>query len=468
MSLPEKLREALGKAVGLTQDSREVAEGWIFFAIRGTRADGHTFVREALKKGALLAVVESSFRDEDLPEDRLVRVPDTRLALGESASLFYGEPSQRVRVVGVTGTNGKTTVTYIIESILRTAGEACGVMGTVNYRIGNKILGEGRTTPDPVTWHRTISEMASSGAGTIVAEISSHALDQRRIWGTVFDGVIFTNLTQDHLDYHGTMEEYFKAKARLFTDYRWNTAIINVEDSWGRELSGLVRGAVLVGEGGDLRVEYFETGFGGSRMRFRWKGKTYDLESSLIGEFQRTNLALGIAYCLERGIDPDLIAEGVADVRVPGRFEIIRSGKGFLVVIDYAHTPDAIDNVLKTIRKLSRNRVITVFGAGGDRDRSKRPLMGRSASRWSDLIILTSDNPRGEDPLRIIEDIEKGLDGTVPYLKEPDRREAIRKALEGASEGDVVAILGKGHEEYQEVGGVKYPFSDRETVREFL
>ena len=468
MAIPGELERALKKAKGLTQDSREVREGFIFFAIRGTRADGHNFVEEALGRGALCAVVEEGYAGEGLPEEKLIRVSDTRTALGESAHLFFGKPSEKLRVVGVTGTNGKTTVTYIIESVLRTAGEACGVMGTINYRLGDQILGEGRTTPDPVTWHSTLREILQKGGDTVVAEVSSHALDQRRVWGTRFHGVIFTNLTQDHLDYHRTMDNYFRAKAGLFTDYGWQIAVINTDDKWGRKLAEVIEGAVTVGAEGDLRILDFETGFEGSRIRFAWRGKTYDMESSLVGDFQKVNIALSVAYCLERGLEPEKIKEGLSCVRVPGRFEIIRSRKGFLVVIDYAHTPDAIDNVLRTVRKLSRNRVITVFGAGGDRDRGKRPLMGISAGKWSDLVILTSDNPRSEDPERIIEDIAEGLDSSVPILKEPDRRKAIEKALETAGRGDIVAILGKGHEEYQEVGGIKYPFSDRQVVEELL
>ncbi len=468
MAIPRELERALKEAKGLTQDSREVREGFIFFAIRGTRADGHAFVKDALEKGALYAVVEEGYAGEGLPEQRLIRVQDTRMALGESAHLFFGKPSEKLRVVGVTGTNGKTTVTYIIESVLRTAGYACGVMGTINYRLGDQILGEGRTTPAPVTWHRTLGDMLRKGADSVVAEVSSHALEQRRVWGTRFHGVIFTNLTQDHLDYHKTMDEYFRAKARLFTDYRWEIAVINTDDEWGRKLAGMVEDVVTVGTDGDLRILDFETDFEGSRIRFEWKGKTYEMESSLVGDFQKVNIALSVAYCLEAGIDPQQIREALSCVHVPGRFEILRSEKGFLVVIDYAHTPDAIDNVLKTIRKLSKNRVITVFGAGGDRDRGKRPLMGIKAGRWSDFVILTSDNPRSEDPEEIIEDIAEGFDSSVPVVKEPDRRKAIEKALEIASSGDIVAILGKGHEEYQEVGGIKYPFSDRQVVEELL
>ena len=468
MAIPRELERALKEAKGLTQDSREVREGFIFFAIRGTRVDGHAFVSDALERGALYAAVEEGYAGEGLPKERLIRVSDTRAALGESAHLFFGKPSEKLRVVGVTGTNGKTTVTYIIESVLRTAGVACGVMGTINYRAGNEVFGEGRTTPDPLTWHSTLNEMLQKGVRTVVAEVSSHALDQKRVWGTEFHGVIFTNLTQDHLDYHKTMDEYFRAKARLFTDYRWQIAVINTDDEWGRKLSGFVERAVRVGSHGEVRVEGFETGFSGSRIRMLWRDQVIEFESSLVGDFQRTNIALSVAYCLESGIEPGHIGEGLRTVHVPGRFEIIRSPGGFLVVIDYAHTPDAIDNVLRTIRKLSKNRVITVFGAGGDRDRGKRPLMGRIAGRWSDLVILTSDNPRSEDPDQIIEDISEGLDSSVPVVKEPDRRKAIEKALEIASSGDIVAILGKGHEEYQEVGGIKYPFSDRQVVEELL
>jgi UDP-N-acetylmuramoyl-L-alanyl-D-glutamate--2,6-diaminopimelate ligase len=466
MSLPPKLKEILNNARGITSDSRKASVGYIFFAIRGTKQDGHRFVPEALKKGCISAVVEKPV--EGVDEEKLVVVRDTREALGESASLFYGNPSASLRVVGVTGTNGKTTTVHILESILRAEGISAGVIGTVSYRIGDEVLGEGRTTPDQVLWHSTLREMLNKGARFVLAEVSSHALDQKRVWGTQFEAVIFTNLTRDHLDYHGDMESYFRAKERLFTEYRSLFQVVNGEDPFGRRLAKRCPRPVMVGPGGDLRVVEFSTGFEGSRITVDFRGRILRFSSELIGDFQKSNIALAVATALELGVSEDAVREGLLNVRVPGRFEVYRSAKGFMVVVDYAHTPDAMDNVLGTIRKLARGRVITLFGAGGDRDREKRPLMGKAAKKWSDVVILTSDNPRSEDPERIIEDILTAFGGGDRVIKETNRRKAIEMAIGMASEGDIVAVLGKGHEEYQEIGGVKYPFSDREVVKELI
>jgi UDP-N-acetylmuramoyl-L-alanyl-D-glutamate--2,6-diaminopimelate ligase len=464
MALPRELLKILKEAKGITQNSEEVREGFVFFALRGSRYDGHSFVEEASLRGARAVVVE---REVASCRATVVKVEDTRKALGESADLFFGSPSRGVRVIGVTGTNGKTTVTYILEAILKEAGYTPGVVGTINYRLGERILGEGRTTPDPVLWHRTLRNMVDLGATHVVAEISSHALDQRRVWGTRFDTVVFTNLTQDHLDYHGDMENYFKAKLRLFTEYEHRTAVVNADDPYGKRILKEAE-ALTYGREGDVRIRAFRTGFEGSEITVSFRGKEYNFRSNLLGEFQAYNLACAIACAFAWGVDPGAVEKALGKVRVPGRFEVIESGRGFLVVVDYAHTPDAMDNVLGTIRKLTGGRVITVFGAGGDRDRTKRPLMGRSAERWSDIILLTSDNPRYEDPNRIIEDILKGIEVKKKVLVQPDRRTAIKVALDLAREGDVVAILGKGHEEFQEVRGVKYPFSDAKVVRELL
>ncbi|EDP76653.1 UDP-N-acetylmuramoyl-L-alanyl-D-glutamate--2,6-diaminopimelate ligase [Hydrogenivirga sp. 128-5-R1-1] len=464
--IPAELEAILKEAQGITADSREVREGYVFFAIRGTRFDGHEFVQEALKRGALAVVVE---RDVEAVQ-RVIKVENTRKTLAESAHLFYGRPSESLKVVGVTGTNGKTTTTYILESILKKSGSHAGLMGTIQYRLGDKVFGSGRTTPDPITWHRTLREMVGSGATHVVAEVSSHALDQYRVWGTEFEAVIFTNLTQDHLDYHRDMEDYFRAKARLFFDYKYRFAVVNTDDPYGKRLArDLGDRALTYGrEGETLRIEDFKTGFDGSELRVSFKGKSFRFHSNLIGDFQAYNLSAALCYTLEVGIDPNAIQEALKDVHVPGRFEVHRSDRGFIAVVDYAHTPDAMDNVLRTMRRLTKNRVICVFGAGGNRDRGKRPLMGKSAEKWSDVVIITSDNPRDEEPERIIEDILKGVEDKGKVKVIPDRREAIAEALNIAKEGDIVAILGKGHEDYQEIKGVKYPFSDSEVLKKFL
>ena len=467
MNPQEKLLSLLLKARGITHDSRSVHNGYLYFAIRGTRVDGHRFVKEAIEKGAIAVVVERDV-GRDIPSEKVIRVDDTRKALGKCAHLFFGSPSESIDVVGITGTNGKTTTAHIIRNIYEASGKRCGMIGTVGYVVGDEFLGEGKTTPDQIEWHRLLGEMKKLGASSVIAEVSSHALDQKRVWGTKFRGVLFTNLTQDHLDYHRSMEDYFRAKSSLFTNYRWNIGVVNIDDPWGERLTRMVKGLVRVGKRGEGVIRGFTTDFGRSKLLLEWRGQRIEISSNLIGDFQRYNLALSAVYCLEADIKPGHVIEGSKEVHVPGRFEVIRLRKGPFVVIDYAHTPDAIDKVLATIRRLARGRVISVFGAGGDRDREKRPLMGRYAERWSDVVIITSDNPRSEDPEDIATDIIKGLRKPDEALIELDRRQAIKRAVEMAQEGDAVAVLGKGHEEYQEVGGVKYPFSDREVVKELL
>ncbi len=464
MALPPRLLELLERAEGITHRSAEVSEGYIFFALRGRKHDGHDFVGEALARGALAAVVEKGAEG-----DRVIRVPSTRMALAESAHTFFGRPSERLSVIGVTGTNGKTSTVYLIEKILRRAGFRPGSIGTLGYRFGDRTFGEGRTTPDAVVWHGTLKGMLESGATHVVAEVSSHALDQFRVWGTAFEAVIFTNLTRDHLDYHRTMEDYFRAKERLFTEYSYRLALVNTDDPYGKRLADtLGPRAVTYGREGDMRIEGFETDFGGSEIRLLYRGKRYRFRTPLIGDFQAYNIASAVLCALEMGVEEEVIGEALAQARVPGRFEIYSSSDDFLVVVDYAHTPDAVENVLRTVRKLARRRVITVFGAGGDRDREKRPMMGESAERWSDLIFVTSDNPRSEDPARIAEDIVRGIRNRGKVVVELDRKRAIERALEIAGRGDVVAVLGKGHENFQEVKGVKYPFSDSEVIMSVL
>ncbi len=458
-----ELSDIVRRARGITANSGEVREGFIFFALRGSRWDGHDFVDEAVKRGASYVVVERPVSAR-VP---VVVVENSRKALGMSAHLFFGKPSERIRVVGVTGTNGKTTTTHVIESILSAAGRKCGLIGTIHYRLGERILGEGRTTPDPVLWHGTLREFERLGASYAVAEVSSHALDQYRIYPTRFRAVIFTNLSQDHLDYHATMEEYFRAKSRLFTEYESEYRILNADDPYGRKLAESLEGAITYGKEGDIKIRDFSTSYGGSLIELEFRGKRYRFFTNLIGDFQAYNIAPAVGFALLEGIEEEAIAQALKSVRVPGRFEVVWQ-KEFTVVVDYAHTPDAMENFLRTARKLTRNRLITVFGAGGNRDREKRPLMGRAAERWSDVVVITSDNPRDEDPLRIIEDILKGVEKREKVRAIPDRREAIEFALSIARKGDLVAILGKGHEDYQEVKGVKYPFNDAEVVRELL
>ncbi|MEJ7620429.1 MAG: UDP-N-acetylmuramoyl-L-alanyl-D-glutamate--2,6-diaminopimelate ligase [Aquificaceae bacterium] len=455
----------LSYAKGISSNSKEVSEGYVFVAVRGTQVDGHDFVEEALQRGALYALVE---REVGIKDPRIIKVEDTRKALGELASLFYGEVSKRLKIVGITGTNGKTTTTHIIESILNKAGIKTGLMGTIYYRLGEKIYEyEGRTTPDPIKWHSTLKAIWEEGASAVVCEVSSHALDQKRIWGTDFYMVGFTNLSQDHLDYHGTMEDYFLAKARLFEEYAYTYAVINEDDPYGKRLKAIAKNPRTYGREGELKILDFQTDFEGSRLRVEYEGKVYDFFSNLRGNFQAYNLSLGILVGFLWGLESQAIQEGIRQVQVPGRFETYK-GKGFVVIIDYAHTPDALEKVLRTARALCKNRLIVVFGAGGNRDRTKRPLMGKTAESIADLIVLTSDNPRFEEPMAIIEDILSGIENKGKVLVEQDRRKAIELATSMAQEGDVILIAGKGHEDYQEIKGVKYPFKDSEVVKEVL
>ncbi|MEN3029199.1 MAG: UDP-N-acetylmuramoyl-L-alanyl-D-glutamate--2,6-diaminopimelate ligase [Aquificaceae bacterium] len=459
------LQRLLKDAKGISANSKEVAEGYIFVAIKGTKTDGHHFVEEALHKGARWVLVE---REVEVKDPRILKVEDTRRALGELSSLFFGEPSRSLKMVGVTGTNGKTTSTHIIESILNRAGIKTGLIGTIYYRLGDKVYEyEGRTTPDPIKWHSTLKAMREEGAEAVVCEVSSHALDQQRVWGTSFHTVAFTNLSQDHLDYHQSMEEYFRAKSRLFTEYEYEHALINGDDPWGQRLLGMARAVKTYGKCGDLRIRDFSTGFEGSWLSVEYEGKEYGFFSNLKGSFQAYNLSLGILLGFLWGLSPEVIGESIREVRVPGRFETYE-GNGFMVVVDYAHTPDALEKVLKTAKSLAKRRLIAVFGAGGNRDRGKRPLMGRVAEGLADLVVLTSDNPRFEEPLAIIGDILEGIKERKKVVVEPDRRKAIELALGMAEEGDVVVVAGKGHEDYQEIKGVKYPFIDSEVVKEAL
>jgi len=417
-----------------------------------------------LERGAFLVFVEN---DVGIEDSRIVKVEDTRKVLGELASQFFKEPSHSLKVVGVTGTNGKTTTTHLIESILNKANTPTGLMGTIYYRLGEKIYEyEGRTTPDPIKWHQTLKQMLEDGAKAVVAEISSHALDQRRIWGTKFFITVFTNLSQDHLDYHGTMENYFKAKLRLFKEYEYDFAITNLDDPYGqRVFEELKQKALTYGKKADLSILDFETSLQGSRLKVQWQGKTFEFFSNLRADFQAYNLSSAILVGFLFGLDKEIIQEGVKQVIVPGRFETF-SKDGKLAIVDYAHTPDALEKVLITAKKLTKGKLWVVFGAGGNRDKTKRPLMGSVAERWADMVVVTSDNPRWEEPEEIIDDILKGIKNLDKVVVQKDRREAIKFALQSAKEGDVVLIAGKGHEDYQEIKGVKYPFRDQYVIKE--
>ncbi len=399
---------------------------------------------------------------------------DSRAAAGRLASRFYGEPSLKLKVAGITGTNGKTTLTYLLEHIISCSGEKSGVIGTVNYRLGGEVLPSTNTTPGAVELQRLLSSMRERGASYAVMEVSSHALDQRRTEGVEFHSAVFTNLTRDHLDYHKTEEEYFRAKSLLFSGLSGRAfCVINTDDAYGRRLSGMTAAAVNgygLRDDADFRAVDIRLSREESSFRITVKGADCGeaFRTALVGRHNVYNALAASAWALCSGIDSKTLKTALESFSyVPGRMERIDSPRGFSVYVDYAHTPDALEKVLSSLRQLSEGRIITVFGCGGERDRLKRPLMGGVVSEFSDYALLTNDNPRSEDPSSIISAIEEGMKNDN-YRVIPDRREAIAAALKMAGPGDIVLVAGKGHEDYQIIGADKLHFDDREAVRECL
>ena len=455
----------------LAYDARAVTPGAAFFCVPGERADGHDFAAQAVENGAVALVVQHAVelpRHQE-PVPQLV-VDDARAAMAVAADAFFGEPTKELEVAGVTGTNGKTTTAYLLHSILEAAERRPGLLGTVECRVGGEVRQVVRTTPEAIDLQRLFREMLDSGDRSVSLEGSSHAAALRRLDRVRFDVLVFTNLTQDHLDFHGTMEEYFTAKRRLFTGAAPPPAAVNVGDDWGRRLADELaetRRAPLVTFGltEDAEIRPDELVLDARGARFRAGG--VEVRTSLRGRFNVENVLGAVAAAQLLDIEDEQITAGVAALQgVPGRFEAVDEGQPFTVLVDYAHTPDSLDNVLRAAREVAAGRVLVVFGAGGDRDRSKRPLMGKVAADLADLVVVTSDNPRGEEPLAIIQDVLQGT-GTEVEI-DPDRRSAIRRTLALADEGDVVVIAGKGHEQGQEIGSEKLPFDDRVVAREAL
>ena len=446
-------------------DSRDVPAGALFFCIPGETVDGHSFAMEAVAAGAAGLVVER-WLDVDAPQ---LRVASVREAIGPMSGAVFGDPAASMTMVGITGTNGKTTTTFLLEAVFRAARLRPGLVGTTGARLDGRPLALERTTPEAPDLHRLLAQMRAAGVDAVAMEVSSHALAQHRAGGIVFDVAVFTNLTQDHLDYHPTMEDYFAAKANLFTPRHARQALVNAGDAWGRDLLATIAipsHTFAVDRDADLRARDVQVDARG--VSFAADGM--EVRSGLRGRFNVENClaALGVARIL--GIDLDVAAQGLSRVReVPGRMEPIEAGQDFLVVVDYAHTPDSIRNVLRGARSMAAGRVIIVFGCGGDRDRAKRPAMGEAATVAADLTIVTDDNPRSEDPAAIIEEILPGARaGGGAFVVEHDRRAAIGRAVLEAAPGDVVVIAGKGHETYQEIGDSLLPFDDRVVAREAL
>jgi len=458
--------EVLGRArveiADLAYDARAVGPGSLFFCVPGTRADGHDFAAEALANGAVALVVE---RPLELVAVQLV-VPSARAAMAVAADEFFGRPTEELQVAGVTGTNGKTTTAFLLYAILAAAGRRPGLLGTIESRVGGERRPAVRTTPEAIDLQREFREMLDAGDRSAAVEATSHGSTLGRLDRVRFGALVFTNLTQDHLDFHGTLEAYFDAKRRLFTETR-PPAAVNVGDEHGRRLASELRGqnellTFGLTDDADLRADELELGPRGARF----KAGGIELETRLRGRFNVENILGAVAAARLLDIPDDAIAYGVKELRgVPGRFEAVDEGQPFAVLVDYAHTPDSLENVLRTARDLAQNRVLCVFGCGGDRDRGKRPLMGRIATELADIAIVTSDNPRSEDPEAIIAEI---LEGAADAEAEPDRREAIARAIGEAGEGDVVVIAGKGHEQGQQFADRTIPFDDREVAREAL
>jgi UDP-N-acetylmuramoyl-L-alanyl-D-glutamate--2,6-diaminopimelate ligase len=465
---------AQAEITGIEYDSRRVATGALFFAFPGAKVDGRQFAADAIAHGAAAVVSESEAPAELV--SRWVRVEHGRAALSWAARKFYGSPDERLMLTGITGTNGKTTTSYLLDSILRAAGHTTALLGTIEYHLAGRVTKAVNTTPESLDLVRLFAELEGAGGSQVTMEVSSHALALRRVYGLHFHTAIFTNLTRDHLDFHGTMEQYFAAKQLLFEGAGGpppKFAVVNRDDEWAGKLKFHPRTEVIwygMGPESGLRPRHISSGFQGLRFEVQ-RGKTrFMVHSPLIGRINVYNILAACGAALSYGIEPETIAKGVAALRaVPGRFERVDEGQPFTVVVDYAHTDDALRNVISVARALGPKRVITLFGCGGDRDRAKRPLMGQAAAEGSDLVVLTSDNPRSEDPLAIMNDALVGIRRTdVQHIVEPDREAAIRKALSAAREGDIVILAGKGHEPYQVLKDRTIDFDDRKVAREVL
>ena len=465
---------------GIAAHSRQVEKGWLFAALEGRERLGMDFVSEAIDRGAAALLLKEFF---PLANGRLVqiKVGDPRWALAVAANEFYQHPSRKMEVAGVTGTNGKTTVAILSSALLQAGGIPTGLLGTIYYQIGQRTLPSDLTTPAPPYLQYLLEEMRKTGCRRVVMEVSSHALDQNRVEGIEFSTVVFTNLTSEHLDYHHSLEEYGRAKLKLFTRpapsgspvSSARTAIINFDDPFGRRIAESVSGRVIsygFSPGVSLRADGIELGPGGSRFLLDRQGKVDPVEITLLGRHNVLNTLAAIALGLEAGLSLETILPALKGFGgIPGRLEQVQAGQDFHVLIDYAHTPDALENSLRTVREIFPRRVIVVFGCGGDRDRSKRPRMGEAAEREADMVILTSDNPRSEDPEAIIAEIKAGMRERVGnVLSIPSRRVAMEEAFSLAASDDVVLIAGKGHEQQQIFRDRVVPFNDRLVALDIL
>lgn len=449
----------------VTHDSRRAGPGSVYVALPGHTHDGHDYIVDAVGNGAIAALVS---RQVETTVPTLV-VDDTRTAAGPLSAAVYGNPSETVDVIGVTGTNGKTTVTHFIESIAQQAGLTSGLIGTIQTRYAGRSVEATLTTPEAPDFQRLLAEMRDAGVEVVAAEVSSHALELARVRGTRFAVAAFTNLSQDHLDFHGDMEAYRAAKERLFSEYDVGTAVFNIDDPVGAALATRYVGRrITVGRDGDVSVHDAGREGGGTRVHIETPAGVIDALVAVVGEFNLSNLGMAVACCLGAGIGFEALAGAVPGLSgVPGRFEVVSGDDPVTVIVDYAHTPEAVARAIETGRELTRGKVIALLGAGGDRDTAKRPSMG-SALATADLAVVTSDNPRSENPEAIVAAVLSGVDPARQRIVEIDRRKAIALAVEAADDGDVVLVLGRGHEPNQVIGDQKIPFDDRQVAAETL
>lgn len=455
----------------VTQDTREVEAGSLFVCIVGSLQNGHDLAKEAVQKGAVL-IVASEPIDVTVP---VIYVNNTMKAMALLAAAFYDYPSQDLRVIGVTGTNGKTTVTHLLDYIFHDHKEKTGVIGTMYRRIGSEVFETKNTTPDSITLQKTLREMQEGGVNTCSMEVSSHSLVQGRVWGTDFDIAIFTNLSQDHLEYHHTMEKYAEAKSLLFSQlgngYQQDKpkfAILNFDDPVGRSFEDKTAARVFsygIDQPADFKATDLSITNKGTRFNLNFENRVYEVQLQLVGKFNVSNALAAIAGAYAAGLDLSSVIQSIGDISgVRGRFEIVQGNQDFAVIVDYAHTPDGLLNVLNAVNEIKTGRVFCVVGCGGDRDRTKRPLMAEIAQKNSDTVIFTSDNPRTEDPIAILNEVVEGLKEDT-YQMIPDRREAIQAAIKHAKTNDIVLIAGKGHENYQIIGTEKIHFDDVEEAK---
>lgn len=452
---------------GLSYDSRRVRPGDLFFALPGSRDNAAAHALEAIAAGAVAVVGEGKIPSLEAP---FIPVASARLATGMAAAVFYDNPSQSLAIAGVTGTNGKSTTAWIIRHLCTTVGRPCGLIGTIRYELPGVSEEASRTTPESVDLQRMLAAMRDGGFRGAALEVSSHALIQHRTAGVEFDAAVFTNLTQDHLDYHGSMDDYYAAKETLFTGLPHQTAkkgraVVNADDRYGRRLLDRIPKSVPLltygqGSNSTFRASAIRYSVAGTTFQLDAKGRSYLVRTPLIGLFNVFNTLAALAAVSAMGIELRRAVAAAASIpQVPGRLERVPVRRNFQAFVDYAHTPDALENVLRSLRQIATDRIITVFGCGGDRDRSKRPLMAYAAEAHSDMVIATSDNPRGEDPMAILREVAAGFRGTSHELF-VDREAAIRRAVDLTGPGDIILVAGKGHEKYQEIGGIRHPFDD--------